>query len=171
MNSHNEEKKFLTFGKKKIDVSNIAYGRIVRAAEVWNETVKKEGVSVKRIQSMIETVGLYLIRQEFRVLHLRYSFFRSIIEYIKRLLLTKRHIRRSNKAEYEEFENWIYFNITGKKKESLERQKGILDLIEEMVVGLEKKTNLDLERCLELLQTSVGGIVEQLSTSTQDLKA
>ena len=42
MNSHNEKKEYLYFGKTKIDISNVSYGRIVIASEMWEDARNKE---------------------------------------------------------------------------------------------------------------------------------
>lgn len=197
MIGHNEPFEYLWLGKKKIDVSNVSQGRIDISSEIWNKTVladyiltDKEMKPFKNIKDptekalavineqtriknritkdMIERQGLYLIRQDFIVLKRRYSFVKACLEYIKRYLLRVKIFKTLNKKQYEAFEDWISIILTGKKKEDMERRKGILDLLDEMVQELEKKTNLNQEKCLELLQTSVGVIVEELTNSIQD---
>lgn len=200
MNGHNEPFKYLWLGNKKLDISNVSQGRIDIASEIWNTTIaeeitlnEKEQEQVKavkddyeratfaialntkkknkQIKKMIEEIGLYLMRQDFIVLKRRYSFIKACLEYIKRYLLRVRLFKTLNKDQYEKFEDWISIILTGKKKEDIERQKGILDLLDEMVQELEKKTNLNPEKCLELLQTSVKGIVEELTNSIPDHQA
>ena len=168
MNSHNEKEEILILGKKKIDVSNIPYGRIEIASNVWNKTISKEGVTSKETRVMINSVGRYLIRQPFIVLLRRFSFWQSIQEYLKRLFITNKTLKLATKSQFEEFDSWVSYTMTGKKKEDLQRQEGILELLNTMVKELEAKTNLSQEKCLELLRTSAGVIVESLTTSTQD---
>jgi hypothetical protein len=199
MNGHNEPF-YLWLGKKKLDVSNVSQGRIDIASEIYDDAINedvpltdKENKKVrlikddyerataaiyiktknknKQIKAMIEKVGLYLMRQDFIVLNRRYPFVKSCIEYIKRYLLSVRLFKTLTTDQYKEFEDWISIILTGKKKEDHERRKGILDLLEEMVKSLERKTRLNHEKCLELLQTSVEAIAEELTTSTQDHQA
>ena len=75
------------------------------------------------------------------------------------------------KVDYEKFEDFVSFTLIGKKKAKLEREQGILELIDQMMVELEERTNLDHEKCLELLRTSAGVIAESLTNSTQDQPA
>ena len=170
MDNHNEEAKYLNFGKLSIDVSNVAYGRIVKASKIWNETINKEDLQADEINEMTERVGLYLIRQEFIVLYRRYTLVKSIKEYIKRALLTVKIINRSTKAEYEEFQDWVYFTLTGKKKVSLETKNGILEIIENQINEITEQTNLNQEQCLELLQTLLREQLKPLTESIQDPK-
>ena len=152
MNSHIEKEKILTFGKKSIDVSNVSYGRIVKASTIWNKTISKEEVTAEEINRMSEEVGIYLIRQDFNVLRFRFTLSKAIKEYVKRLFLTAKHINKSNKEEYEEFQDWVYFILTGKKKDLLEAQE---DMIGDMATLYRrlKKQGISLDQCLELLQT------------------
>jgi hypothetical protein len=197
MNGHNEPFKYLWLGKKKLDVSNVSQGRTDIATEKWNKTISEEyTLSTKEMEpfhkikdpvekakaviqeqtiiknkitkKMIEDVGLYLMRQDFVVLNRRYSFIKACIEYIKRYLLSVRLFKTLNKTQYEAFEDWISELLTGKKKSDIELQKGVLDLLMEMVKDLEERTNQDQETCLKLLQISRGVIVEQLMNSIQD---
>lgn len=154
MDSHIEKEKLLTFGKKQIDVSNVSYGRVDKASRIWNKVVQKEDVTVDEINKMSESVGLYLIRQDFDVLLMRFTFFTAIKEYIKRSLLTSKVIRKSNKQEYEEFQDWVYFTLTGKKKEMLQTQADIMDQTVEFYQQMEKQ-GIKPSECLKLLQTLV----------------
>ncbi|MCP4986044.1 MAG: hypothetical protein GY928_08230 [Colwellia sp.] len=198
MNDHNEKKEYINIGKRKIDISNIPYGKIAISMDLWNEKCREreqeiaqylednenekqsklekdlgdiKARQVVEFQSLSDSIGLELIRQPLTVLCRRYFFIKAFFCFIGRYLITQKTISRLNKKQYEEFDEWVYFTMTGKKKEDLLRQKGLLDLLTEMEIELESKTNLNLEQCLTLLQTSLGGIVEQLTHSTPDLKA
>ncbi|MGB3513244.1 MAG: hypothetical protein WBA93_29325 [Microcoleaceae cyanobacterium] len=175
MKSHNEDKEMLSINGKEYDVSNIQYKRILIAQNIWeSERIKKVENADKKIKSfsnMILLVTLYLIRQPFKHLLKRYSFKDAVKEYFKRLFLTKRSLLSSTKEEFEIIEDWVYYKITGKKKASLMRQKGLLDLMEETLVEMEKTTNLNTEACLKLLQTFVQDQTKTLIQSTDSPKA
>lgn len=170
MKSHNEEKELLSVNGKDYDVSNIQYKRILIAQNIWETTRTKKidnaDKKIKSFSNMILLVTLYLIRQPFRHLLKRYSFKDAVKEYFKRLFLTKRSILNSTKEEFELIEDWVYYKITGKKKASLVRQKGLLDLMEETLVEMETATNLNIEECLKLLQTFVQDQTKTLIQST-----
>jgi hypothetical protein len=152
MNSHIEKENILTFGRRSIDVSNVSYGRIVKASTMWNNTIQEENITAEQVNKMSEKVGLYLIRQDFNVLLFRFTFIKSVKEYVKRLFLTVKHINKSNKEEYECFQDWVYFMLTGKKKDHLEAQKDIMGDMAIMYQKL-KSQGVSLDQCLELLQT------------------
>ena len=167
MNSFIEEEKILTFGKKSIDVSNVSYGRIEYASKVWNETLAKEGFTEKDINNMCERVGLYMIRQDFDVLRLRLPFLKAVKSFIKRYKLSIKHIKKSNKKEYEEFQGWVYFTLTGDKKKDLETDLKILKTARKVYTGMEKK-GLNPEQCSELLQTLLVDQAKELKSYTKD---
>jgi len=169
MNDHNEKENILTFGKIKVDVSNVPYGRIVIASKIWNKTIQKENTTSEQINEMTEKVGCYLIRQPLEILSRRYSLIDSVKEYIKRLLITPGYINKSNKEEYEEFQGWVYFALTGKKKENLETDSEIMKFSRKIYKEMEAQ-NISQEQCLELLQTLVVEQAKELKTSTQDHK-
>lgn len=175
MKSHCEEKEYLSINGKDYDVSNIPYKRVLIASEKWEaERLNKEAEPSKRIKSfnnMVLYVILYLVKQPFKTLLKRYTFKDAVKEYFKRLLLTKKALLNSNKTEYEDIEDWIYFKITGKKKASLVRQKGLLDIMEEHLEMMEKATTLDTDQCLKLLQTFVQDQTKTYTQSTNTQKA
>ena len=170
MNSHNEKKKYLELGKRKYDISNIPYGRIVICSDMWDETVeshKSQDIKRAELQSLINEIAVYLIRQPLKVLLRRYIFPRAIYEYIKRFFVSVKYLESLDKDEYEKVEDFVYFQLTGKKKANLEIKKGLLDLMTEMVEEVLSKTNLNHETYVELLRTYHKGIVEQSMNSTQ----
>ena len=175
MKSHCEEKEYLSINGKDFDVSNVPYNRVIIASEKWEaERLNKSTEASKRIKSfndMVLYVILYLVRQPFKTLLKRYTFKDAIKEYFKRLLLTKKAVLNSTRTEYENIEDWIYFKITGKKKASLVRQKGLLDIMEEHLEIMEKATTLDTEQCLRLLQTFVQDQTKTYTQSTNIQKA
>ena len=175
MESHNEEFKYISIAGKDIDVSNIQYQRGLISSKMWEkQRLKEYKDSVKQVNDfniMVLNVARYLIRQPLMHLMKRYSFKDSITEYVKRFFLTNRKIKTSTKSEYEIIEDWIYEEITGKKKVSLVRQKGILEVMEETLETLENATNLNTKQCLKLLQTFAQDQARELTNSTKDLRA
>ena len=198
MNSHNEDKQILNLGRIKIDVSNVPYGKECVAMDQWNEKRREQiketedllieteemstpeqnkrlgdlqAIHVAEFRLLSDSLGIELIRQPLFVLRRRYFILKAIWEYVRRYFITIKTISSMNKKDYDDYDEWVYFRLTGKKKEDLVRQKGLLDLLVEMELELEKKTNLNLEACLELLQTSVEGIAEGLTNSIADHKA
>ena len=130
MKSHNEEKEMLSINGKEYDVSNVQYIRALKADSIWEaerlKVFKSMDKKVKSFSDMVLYVTLYLIRQPFNHLLKRYTFKEAFKEYFKRLFLTKRSLLNSTKEEFEIIEDWVYYKITGKKKASLVRQKGLL---------------------------------------------
>lgn len=171
MDSHNEKKDYLFLGKKKIDVSNIPYGRILHMKDLWDEAVSSDEEDLTKrevLYNLIEEIGIYLIRQPLKVLARRYPLLRAIKEYIKRLFITKKFLKNLNEQSYEVFEDFVYQKMMGKKKANLEMKKGLLDVMTEMAEEVINTTNLNLETYLALLRTSHKGIVEQSMNSTPD---
>jgi signal peptidase I len=169
MNDHNEEEYLLTFGNVKVDVSNVPYGRIVVASKIWNRVIQKENVSSEQINKMTENVGCYLIRQPLNILNRRFNKIDSIKEYVKRLFITPKYIYKSNKKEYEEFQEWVYFVLTGKKKENLETDSEIMKFSRKIYQEMETQ-NINQDQCLGLLQTLLAEQAKDLKTSTADHK-
>ncbi|MCP4988496.1 MAG: hypothetical protein GY928_21330 [Colwellia sp.] len=167
MDSFIEEEKILTFGNKSFDISNVAYGRIEYAIKEWNKALNIEGFTESDINNMCERVGLYMIRQDFDVLRLRLSFFDSVKSFIKRYMLTIKHIKKSNKQEYEEFQDWVYFTLTGNKKKDLETDTAIMETARKIYRDMEKQ-GINQEQCSELLQTLLAEQVKELQTYTKD---
>ncbi len=95
MKSLIEEENILTFGKKKIDVSNVAYGRIEYAIREWN-TLREKDFDVLEFNTLCENLGVYMIKQDFDVIRLRLPFWKAVKSFFKRMTLTLKHIRKSN---------------------------------------------------------------------------
>lgn len=170
MDSHNEDFKYLKLGKRTYEVSNIPAGKKHIARTQWNELVGKEGYTTEELFNLIEEIGIELVKQPLKVLLRRYFPLKAIYQYIKRLFLTKKYLKSLPEKDYEVFEDFVSLEIMGKKKATLERQKGIIEIIDGMLQSLEEKTSLDQSACLKLLQTSVEGTVEGLMNSIQDPK-
>ncbi len=198
MNDHNEKKEYINIGKRKIDISNIPYGKKSISMELWNEKCREREFEISsylesnenekqskiekdlgditarqiiEFQSLSDNIGLELIRQPFSVLSRRYFFIKAIFNFLGRYLITTKTLSKLNTKQYEVFDEWVYFTMTGKKKEDLKREKVILDLQVNLLKKLEKKANLSIEECEKLLQTYLKETVEQLTHSTPDLKA
>ena len=194
MDSHLEKPFYLTFGKTSIDVSNVPYGREKIVARQWNElrvkplnirernsgesredyqeyVSKQKVLKIKEFDRMVDKVGLYLIRQPLSVLLFRYTFFKAVKSYIQRMFLTIRKIEKSNHAQYDAFQDWIYETITGEKKKRLETKATVIDQIVNIYGEMESKYDISPEECRELLQTLVVGLRHQLKNYTASRKA
>lgn len=169
MNSFIEKENILTFGKKSIDVSNVAYGRIEKSIDIWNKAISKEGFTEKEINNMCERVGLYMIRQDFSVLRLRMSYLNAVKNYIKRYALTIRHLKKSNKAEYEVFQDWVYFTLTGDKKKDLETDVSMIATTRKIYQQMESQ-GISQEQCSALLLTLLQDQVKELKSLKKDHK-
>lgn len=169
-----EDAEYLTIGRFKIDVSNVSIYRKKIARTEWNnsrdEMSSNDGNSLIVFDSIIDTYGLYMIRQDFAVLRRRMSFIEALKSYIKRYLLSVRYIRKSNEEEYNAFQEWAYFQITGAKKKDLEKinqiQKIELAMLKEM-----ENLNLEPEQLTALLRTFLQETVGNMNTSQVSQKA
>lgn len=170
-----EEKEYLKLGKHTIDVSNIPVGRKKIVRELWNDTIKEyqeelkktediEAITViynKRITDIYERQGLYLIRQPFIVLSRRYGFFKTILEIIKRRLLTVKFLNRLDEKDYDAFQEWVHFTITGSKKKDLEIQESLM-LAQNKMMEVSEKMNISPDQLTALLLT----LLDQMDGST-----
>ena len=152
MNKFIEDENILTFRKKSFDVSNVSVDRIEKATIKWDKEVLRDGFTTQSVNNMSEEVGLYLIRQDFSVLLFRMTFTQALKSYISRYLLTIRNIKKSNKAEYEAFQSWVLFTMTGKKKELLEVETSMMESASKIVLNLMDQ-GYSLELCQESLLT------------------
>ena len=152
MDNFIEPEKILTFRRKSFDVSNVSVDRYEKAMAIWNKEVKRKDLTADSVNKMSEKVGLYLIRQDFSVLYFRMTFFKALKSYILRYLLTLRNIKKSNKAEYEAFQEWVLFVVTGKKKDLMEVQTTMMESSTKIVKNLMEQ-GYDLVQCQELLLT------------------
>ena len=149
-----EDQELLTIGKKTFDVSNVAVGRKKIARRVWDAMVvdytreisearEEDKQAIEKAYAIIvsdlyDSLGLYLIRQQGIVLERRFSFMGSIIDFIRRYLLTIKYINKSNEDEYNKFQEWAHFNITGTKKKDLETDNLIIKMERAAVEELQK---------------------------------
>jgi hypothetical protein len=151
-----EDKELLTIGNITIDVSNVPYYKKRISRRVWDGAVKDMGNDKEYdliiFDDIVDTYGLYMLRQDFAVLKRRMSFIKACWSYVKRSFLSIRYIRKTNETEYNKFQEWAFFNITGTKKKDLKAinqiQKMELLMIEEM-----EKLNLSQDQLTALLQT------------------
>ena len=154
---HIQEAKYLSFGKIKVDVSNVSHDRLMKARKMWNKSFQVGKETKKKLNAdyynrKANEIGSYLIRQDFSVLLRRFTFTEAVREYVKRLLLTARFINKSLKSEYDAFHNWISLQITGKSLDDLKKKNEMEELTMKMH---EKITEMGIkpEQCLELLTT------------------
>lgn len=164
MNSFIEKEKILTFRKKSFDVSNVSVERIEKMTPVWDKEVSRKDFTNTSINKMSEKVGLYLIRQDLSTLMFRMTFWEAIKTYILRYLLTVKNIRKSNKAEYEEFQSWVLFTMTGKKKDLLEVETNMMESSSQIVKNLMDQ-GYSLELCQESLLILLKDLTKRGETS------
>ena len=147
-----EDQELLTIGKKTFDVSNVSLDRKEKAMIIFNNTIEnmKENFDILKFNRMVDKQGVFLIRQNFSVLTRRMSFFKALKSYISRCLLTVKYIRNCNAKEYDEWQGWVYFKITGKKKEDLQVQDEMMQIAMNFYKEAKKK-GLNLEQSQELL--------------------
>jgi len=170
MNSFILDKTLLNIGNKSIDISNVSHDKEERARRFWNESLgfsinefgevtTTDKTAKKQTQEeyfkMVETVGLMMIRQDFMVLRRRFSLFGSIKEYIKRLSLTSKFLRKSTNEEYMLFHDWVKCKITGCSLEDLKKKNVMTDLAIQVNDMIEKMGETP-ETCLESLRILLG---------------
>ena len=170
MDNHIEEKEMLKIGKRSIDVSNVSAGRSMEGLKRYNEAVQKmqdNKLNAIEFNYEVDKIGLYLIRHDYEALRLRFGIIESLTQVIKRKLIKTKDFRRFSKDGYTDFHGWIYFKITGKKKESLEAQSDMMDIATEFYQRM-KKHGISRGRCLELLPTLTKELAKQLKPSILD---
>jgi hypothetical protein len=169
MDSHNEDFKYIHFGKRKLEISNIAYMEIVRMKPLWDEQVKKETFTELDINNMVNKVGLYLIRQSFAKLKERYTPLKAFWEFVKRYVFYGiKSIEKLNGDQYEEFQGWVYELVTGQKKKFPKMKLTVLDQVTNLYVEMEEKYNIHPDICKESLQILVRDQAKLLIESTKD---
>ncbi len=153
MDSLIEKEYILTFGKKKIDVSNVSAGKKEYARTEWNKFRETEFDELA-FNQLCERLGMSMIVQDFDVLRLRLPFWKSVKSFFERITLTLKHVRKSNQEEYNKFIDWVYFALTGDKKKDLITDRKILEMSREFYKIGERKGQTP-EECAALLWTSL----------------
>ena len=174
MNKIIEDKELLTIGRFTLDVSNAQMGKKKIARRVWDEAVKEMGKDKEYdlivFDDIIDVYGLYLMRQNLAVLARRMPFIKAVWSYIKRYMLTVKYIRKTNETEYNNFQEWAYFNITGVKKKELETTNQIQKM-EIMALEELQKMNIKPEQLTELLRTFLQETAGNMNISIPSQKA
>lgn len=171
--NHIEEEYKLQIGRKTFDVSNVPVYKTLRGLDKYNKGVERlqsgeiDAVGFNRI---CDEIGIDLLRNDYESLRLRFNPFKSLLEKIKRYTVSLKHIYKLNKENYEEWQGWVYFALTGKKKESLEEQKDMTEVASQMFRLAKSEMNLNPEQCLELLMTSLRDQTKELENYTKDHK-
>lgn len=151
-----DDPEYLTIGKYTFDVSNVSVYRKQIARRAYNEAIKEMQGSKEYdmflLENIIDTYGLFMIRQDLSILKRRIPLIKAIKSYIKRYMLTIKYIRKSNEKEYELFSEWAYFNITGLKKKDLTQINQIQEM-EKMALEEIQKISTNPEQQRILLQT------------------
>lgn len=169
-----EDRELLKIGKKTFDVSNVSIGRKKIARRVWDNMVsdytkeiseakEEDKKEIEKAYSIIvsdlyDSLGLYLIRQQRIVLDRRFSFIKSRIDFIRRYLLTIKYINKSNEDEYNAFQEWAHFNITGTKKKDLETDNLIIKMERAAIEELQR-VYPDPEQLMDVYRTFVAQTV------------
>ena len=169
-----EDKELISIGAFTFDVSNISMYRKKIARIAWDNAVKEmdgnKDYDLAIFDNIVDVYGLYMIRQDLLVLKRRMPLLKAIISYIKRYMLTLKYIRKTNETEYNKFQEWAYFNITGTKKKELEAINQIQKL-ELMAIEEMEKLNLKPEQLMPLLQTFLAETAGNMNTSVPLQKA
>ena len=152
-----DEAEYLTIGRFTFDVSNVSMIRKIVARRAHDELAlrydeEKIVEQTEEMQKLIEKYGLYMIRQKLSMLRRRLTLKDAIKSYIQRYLLTRRYIYDQTEPEYQAFEEWAYFNITGRKKKDQILVKQIQEM-EKMALEEINKISTDPEKQRILLQT------------------
>lgn len=171
--NHIEKEYYLELGRKKVDVSNVSTGKSLKALELYNEAVTKysnKETTLEECMKTINIIGVSLIKHNYDSLRIRFNPIESIIEIIKRKFITIKDIYNLNKEQYEEFQAWAYFAITGEKKKDLEAKAEITTMTMKMYQRAKDELNLSPDECLESLMTLLRDQTKQLKTYTTDHK-
>jgi len=171
--THVEDEYIIEIGRKKLDVSNVAVKKSLRALDLYNENVVKlqnEEITAQDFNRALDVIGLELVKHDYDALRIRFNPFRSVIEIIKRSLIKDKHIIAMSKENYEEWQSWVYFAITGDKKKDLETTADLMETTTKMYQRMQEELNLNPEQCSELLMTLLKDQVKELQTSTNDHK-
>jgi len=157
----------LKIGKKSFDVSNVSIKRKQISRIAYKDTVKEMGENQEYdmivLDDLIIQYGLYMVRQNFSVLARRMPFFKAVISYIKRYLLSIRYLYNLNEDDYNIFFDWAYFQCTGLKKKDLIEEDQIQTLLKEANQEIRKvaKTPEQQRTLLQtLLQESAGTMIK-----------
>jgi len=169
-----EDKELITIGKFSLDVSNVSIYRKKISRLAWDQAVKdmngNKDYDLTIFDNIVDVYGLYMIRQDLLVLKRRMPLLKAIWSFIARYFVTLKYIRKTNETEYNKFQEWAYFNITGTKKKELEAinqiQKMELAAIKEM-----ENLNLDPEQLVPLLRTFLQETAGNMNTSAPLQKA
>ena len=160
-----QAEKIIEIGKYKIDVSNISVKRKRIAVKDWNKlhnikTDKDGGASLdkngnaqiidkpiiytdKQAQRGLLKIGLYLVRQELKILNRRFKLTEAIKEYFKRYFISIRYIESLSEEESNIFGDFLYEVMTGSKKKIENLMQPMMDAIEEETKGMTELQMLD----------------------------
>ena len=156
-----KEEKIIEIGKYKVDVSNISVKRKRISIKMWNtlfnikqdkdgEAIRTSTGSVQEAETKKEkterqatrgllAIGLYLLRQDIRILNRRFKLTDAIKEYFKRYFITIRYIESLTDKEMNDFVGWIYEEITGAKKKVVDLMSPMMDQLETLALGMTEE--------------------------------
>ena len=166
-----QAEKIIEIGKYSFDVSNISVKRKRIASKMWNVLfnikINKDGepeVNEKGEVQLIETpkkrtekqatrglliIGLYLVRQDFKILDRRFKYTDAIKEFFKRYFVTVRYIESLTPDQMNNFVEWIYEVVTGSKKKVTDLMSQIMSSMGDLVKDMSEEEILHLTIFLE----------------------
>ena len=174
MNKHTEVEDIMTFGNKSFDVSNVAVGKSLQGLEDFNKGVKKlqnDEITSTEFTFIVSEIGVELLKHDYKTLRIRMNPFKAIIQVIKRHFIDITYIYRLQKDDFQDFQDWVYFQITGDKKKDLEAQSDMMTITTKMYRQAKEELNLSPEECLASLMTLLRDQTKHLKASTEDPKA
>ena len=174
MNKHTEDENIMTFGNKSFDVSNVAVGKTLQGLEDFNNGVAKlqtEEITTADFTLIVSKIGVELLKHEYETLRLRMGFFEAVKQFIKRSFINTKYIYRLNKEDFENFQDWVYFQITGDKKKDLETRADMMEITTKMYQQAKDELNLTPDECLASLMTLLRDQTKHLTAYTDDHKA
>jgi len=161
-----QAEKIIEIGKYKIDVSNISVKRKRIAVKDWNTLFNikqdKDGTAMRDSKGNVQLVdkpriftekqasrgvlniGLYLARQDFKILNRRFKFTDAVKEFFKRYFISVRYIESLTPEELNIFVEWIYEYITGTKKKVMDLMFPMIQEMEKITEGMSDKETSDL---------------------------
>ena len=151
-----EPEKIINLGGRKVDVSNIPAGKVIKAVTLYNKAVnwykeqvdQKEYKTVEKYKNMVIDVALYIITPYFSL--------RNLSKWIKAKLITKRFLLRNcNMKQLDYFFDLALEPILGDQSE----KKKIVNNLDKSMDLLMKMQEQDPDGFNKLYQNYVQSMV------------
>lgn len=182
-----EQEKLLEIGKYTIDVSNVSVKRKRIAIRKWNELfnikvdsdgeaildekgkpverIKGRRISQKQADRGVLRIGIYLLKQDFNVLNVRYTRKESIKQIFLRRKITIKYLESLPTSVLNVFVEWIYETVVGVKK----KVQNLIDpIIEELNQLVEVLTEKEMSDLIKFCTTS---FIEQVGVYRKSINA